>query len=321
MSELKDLDVSIVVPVYNSMETLDELVARLAKVLTSTVHVFEIILVNDGSSDASWEKICQLAKKYKQLKGVNLMRNYGQHNALLCGTRKAQYPIIVTLDDDLQNPPEQIPQLLLKLQKGYDVVYGYPEKEKHGLWRVFSSIFAKFVLSCILREENLRAISSFRAINAVLKQGFFDYQGTYVFFDALLLRNTSRIGKINLSHVPRKAGKSNYNIKLLMLHGINMLFGSSIFPLRIANILGVLIAGFGLLVFLYVIVHYYFMQVAIPGFTFLAAIISIFSGTQLIILGIIGEYLGRMYFKSIHNSAYLVRESISGDLNADITLS
>lgn len=133
------MNISVIIPVYNSEQTLTALMQRLQPVLEAQTTEYELVLVNDGSSDQSWDVICELSVEHSWLRGINLMRNYGQHNALLCGIRSARYEIIVTMDDDLQNPPEEIPKLLEKLDEGYDVVYGTPQKEQHGFWRDMAS--------------------------------------------------------------------------------------------------------------------------------------------------------------------------------------
>src|SRR6476469_7175584 len=139
-TETKNLSLSVVIPVYHSEKILPELVSRLSQALPAITDEFEVILVNDGSRDNSWQVIESLRKEHSWLRGICMMRNYGQHNALLCGIRAAKYEIVVTMDDDLQHPPEEIPKLLAKLNEGYDVVYGKPEKEQHGIFRDALSI-------------------------------------------------------------------------------------------------------------------------------------------------------------------------------------
>lgn len=319
MAELDDLQVSVVVPVYNSANTLDELVSRLNNVLTDTVNDYEIILVNDGSKDDSWKVISALAKKHNNLKGLNLMRNYGQHNALLCGIRRATYPLTVTLDDDLQNPPEEIPKILSALNDKYDLVYGYPREIKFGIWRRFSSIVTKFIISRIVGRKILQSISSFRAFRTNIRDVFADYSGYYVSLDILLLRDIEKISSISVEHRVRGVGKSNYNFRKLVLHTLNMLFSCSIIPLRFASILGLVIAFFGFITLLYVVIHYLFIEQVIPGFTFLASLISIFSGTQLLALGIMGEYLGRVHFRLAEFKTYFVKETLNFDKSGKLT--
>ncbi len=162
--------VSIVVPVYNSQDTLADLAQRLEAVLPAASSAFELILVNDGSRDESWTVICGLAARYAWVRGINLMRNYGQHNALLCGIRAAQHEIIVTIDDDLQNPPEEIPGLLAKLGEGFDVVYGTPQRQQHGLWRDLASSITKLALQGAMGAQTARNVSAFRAFRTQVRE-------------------------------------------------------------------------------------------------------------------------------------------------------
>src|SRR5947208_3194774 len=164
----KSSPVSVVVPVHNSAESLPGLAARVESVLNSFECPFELILVDDGSCDGSWGIIRELAAKFPAVRGIALMRNYGQHNALLCGIRAARTEVIVTLDDDLQNPPEEIPKLLDKLSEGHDVVYGTPAKGQHGLWRNLASWITKLALQSAIGAETARYVSAFRAFRTDL---------------------------------------------------------------------------------------------------------------------------------------------------------
>ena len=162
---------SILVPVYNGAQTIEELVSQLALVLPGICAEYEAILVNDGSQDGSWQVIQSLAERYPWVRGVNMLRNYGQHNALLCGLRLARCETVITMDDDLQNPPEEIQRLLNKLVEGYDVVYGTPQKEQHGLWRDLASQVTKLALQSSMGVETARNVSAFRAIRTRVRAG------------------------------------------------------------------------------------------------------------------------------------------------------
>ncbi len=175
------MEVSVVVPVYNSEGGLAALVERLERVLSMGFSKYELILVNDGSRDRSWEAIEHLSSRSSWIIGINLMKNYGQHNALLCGIRQARYPIIVTIDDDLQHPPEEILKLLAKLEEGYDVVYGKPEREQHGLLRDLASLVTKFTLQNAMGAATAQSISAFRAFRTDLRSAFGNYAGAFCF--------------------------------------------------------------------------------------------------------------------------------------------
>jgi len=307
----KSLTCSIVVPVYNGAESVSALVERLQTVLPETAGKYEVILVNDGSRDQSWDRILELSKRYVWVTGLNLARNYGQHNALLCGIRQAQYEIIVTMDDDLQNPPEEIPALLAKLAEGFDVVYGTPVSEQHGLWRDLASQFTKIALQGAMGVDTARKVSAFRAFRAFVCDAFGSYHGFSVNIDVLLTWGTNRFTSIPVRHDPRRAGNSNYSFSKLVLHGLNMLTGFSTLPLQLASITGFAFMFFGIGVLAYVFGRYAILGYSVPGFPFLASIIAIFSGAQLFALGIIGEYLARMYFQIMDRPPYALRSKVN----------
>lgn len=300
---------SIVVPVYNSEQTLENLIQRLERVLEGLCPAYEIILVNDGSRDQSWQKIGEVSAGHPQVVGVNLMRNYGQHAALLCGLRQARYDVTITLDDDLQNPPEEIPHLLAELQRGFDVVYGTPQKQQHGLWRNLASYITRLALQSTMGLENARNASAYRAIRTQIRSAFENYQSPFVILDVLLTWGTMRFSAIPVRHEPRQVGVSNYTFRSLVRHAINMTTGFTVVPLQLASLMGFAFALFGILVLIYVVGRYLIQGGSVPGFSFLASTIAIFSGVQLFALGIIGEYLARMHFRLMEKPTYVIRET------------
>jgi len=301
---------SVVVPCYNSANTLPDLVARVCAVLQSLGQPYEIILVNDGSRDSTWDMIYQLAHQYSQVRGINLMRNYGQHNALLCGIREANSDVIVTMDDDLQHPPEEIPILLNKLAEGYDVVYGTPKSEQHGLWRDLASQATKLALQSAMGADIAKNVSAFRAFRTLVRNAFSNYQGPFVSIDVLLTWGTTRFAAVPVRHDPRRVGKSNYTFRKLVSHALNMMTGFSVLPLQLASLIGFGFTLFGFLLLVYVIGRFFVEGGSVPGFPFLASIIAIFSGAQMFALGIIGEYLARMHFRSMMRPYAVIREMI-----------
>jgi undecaprenyl-phosphate 4-deoxy-4-formamido-L-arabinose transferase len=301
--------ISVVVPVYNSEGSLPELIKRLNDILLTASNHFEVLLVNDSSLDRSWDVICHLAQEHDWICGVNLMRNYGQHNALLCGIRMANYEIIVTIDDDLQHPPEEIPKLLNKLGEGYDVVYGTPQQQQHGLWRDLASLVTKMALQSAMGAKIARNVSAFRVFRTGLRDAFANYQSPFVSIDVLLTWGTTRFAAIPVHHAPRLVGKSNYTFRKLITHALNMVTGFSTLPLQFASIIGFLFTFFGLVVLAYVLGRYIVQGGSVPGFAFLASIIAIFSGAQLFALGIIGEYLARMHQRTMERPVYIVRST------------
>jgi len=306
--------ISVVVPVYRSEKTLKELVKRLVSTLSTLTTQAEIILVNDGSPDNSWNVIKQLSREYKQVLGVNLSRNFGQHNALLAGIRSSQYNLIITLDDDLQNPPEEIPVLISKISEGYDVVYGVAENRQDSLFRKWASLGTRLALSSIAGASAARYASSYRIFHSKMKKTFESFGGGYLSIDAVLGWGTTSFGHVAVNHESRREGTSNYKLSKLLLHSVTMLTGYSIIPLRIASIVGLGFLGFGFLVLAWVIGRFVVTGGSVPGFPFLASIVTLFSGAQLFSLGIIGEYIGRMHFRVMDRPTYIISETIQKKL-------
>lgn len=300
---------TVVIPVYNSESTLQNLITRLATVLPEITTHYEAILVNDGSRDKSWEVICELTQEHDWVRGINLMRNYGQHNALLAGIRAAQHEIIVTIDDDLQNPPEEISKLLDKLAEGYDVVYGTPTLQRHNLGRGLASRITKIALSTSMGVEAARNASAFRAFRTSLRNAFAEYSSPDIILDVLLTWGTTRFSHVMVQHNARQVGSSGYTVLKLFNHTLNMMTGFSTLPLRIASLTGFLFTIFGFIILFVVFGAYVIEGSSVPGFPFLASVITIFAGVQLFGIGIIGEYLGRIHFRSMHRPSSVIRDT------------
>lgn len=302
---------SVVVPVYNSEASLEELVARLKPVLAATGAPFELILVDDGSRDGSGRVIEELTSRHAWVHSIHLMRNFGQHNALLCGIRAARHDVIVTMDDDLQNPPEEIPKLLEKLGEGFDVVYGTPETKQHGIFRNLASRITRVALQSSMGAETARHASAFRAFRTCLRDAFASYRSPFVSIDVLLTWGTGRFAAVRIDHRPRHAGRSNYTLRKLVVHALDMMTGFSTLPLQIASLTGFVFTLFGLAVLAYVLGRYALEGGSVPGFPFLASVIAIFAGAQLFALGIIGEYLARMHFRMMEKPTYVSRRDLT----------
>lgn len=303
--------ISVVVPVYNSAAILPDLVKRLEPVLSATGGPFELILVNDGSRDESWKVVGQLAARHPWVRGLCMMRNYGQHNALLAGIRSACFDVTITMDDDLQHPPEELPKLLAKFAEGFDVVYAPPEQEQHGLLRDMASIITKLALQSAMGSETARKVSAWRVFRTQLRAAFAAFHSPFVSIDVLLTWGTIKFGALRLRHDPRVAGKSNYTIPKLIRHAVNMMTGFSVLPLQLASVIGFTFTLFGFGVLAYVLGMFFWHGSSVAGFPFLASIIAIFSGAQLFALGIIGEYLARMHFRTMDKPTYSVREVVT----------
>jgi glycosyltransferase involved in cell wall biosynthesis len=301
--------ISVVVPVYRSAETLPELARRLIATVEPVSDVYEIILVEDCSPDASWSIIEGLTTQHPTIRGIRLSRNYGQHNALLCGIRSARFDTTVTLDDDLQNPPEEIPKLLALLGPSADVVYGTPITEAHGFLRDVASRITKIALQEAMGADVARNVSTFRVFRTRLRDAFQSYRGPHVSIDVLLTWGSTRFAHTPVAHAPRRVGQSGYTLRKLIAHALNMATGFSTVPLQLASFIGFAFFVFGLAVLLYVFANYLINGPNnVPGFAFITSMIAIFGGAQLFALGIIGEYLARMHFRAMDRPTYLVRE-------------
>lgn len=301
---------SVVVPVYNSELSLPALLERLEPVLASLCSDYEVVLVNDASRDRSWEVIHALCLTRLWVRGINLMRNFGQHNALLCGLRAARFEVVITMDDDLQNPPEEIPKLISKLSEGYDVVYGASPRGRQGLWRELASRITRLVLRRIMGVEAANQVSSFRAVRAPVCKAFSNYRSPFVSIDVLLSWVSSRFAWVHVAQHQRERGVSNYTFSKLVSHAFTMLTGFSTWPLRLASFVGFTFTVFGVAVLLFVLARYLVQGGSVPGFPFLASAIAIFSGAQLFALGIIGEYLARLHYRMMERPPYVVRDQI-----------
>ena len=304
------MNLSVIIPVYNGADTLRPLVTRLQPVLDDLAGQYELILVNDASRDDSWPVICELGQEHAWVRGIDLMRNYGQHNALLSGLRAARYEVSVTMDDDLQHPPEEIPALVNKLNEGYDVVYGPPQEEQHGFWRDVASRVTKLAMQSAMGAEAARNASAFRAFRTNVRDAFADYDSSFISLDVLLTWGTTRFSAVPVRHESRQVGASNYTFGKLMRHAVNMMTGYSTVPLQLASVLGFAFTLFGVLLLIYVVGRYLIRGGSVPGFPFLASVIVIFSGAQLFCLGIIGEYLARVHFRSMGRPTAVVRNTI-----------
>jgi undecaprenyl-phosphate 4-deoxy-4-formamido-L-arabinose transferase len=277
--------------------------------LSGLTSDYEIILVNDGSTDNSWQMIENLADEHPEVCGINLMRNFGQHNALLCGIRQCNYEVIVTLDDDLQNPPEELPILLAKLEQGFDVVYGTTENLSHNPFRVLMSRLTRVFVKHTMGIPNALSISPFRAFRSYLRDSFANFNNPFVSIDVLLTWGTTKFAAVPVRHLKRQEGKSGYSLRHLTVQALNMLTGFSTLPLRLASLNGIVCIIFGISALAYVLVRYVVNGGSIPGFPFLACLIIIFSGSQLFALGVIGEYLARMYLRSIERPSYVIQSN------------
>ncbi|WP_406313525.1 glycosyltransferase family 2 protein [Streptosporangium sp. NBC_01639] len=303
------MSVSVVIPCYRSARTLPTLVARLMPVLRDLSVRHEVILVVDGSPDDTWETAVELAHRFEGVRAIHLSRNYGQHNALVAGIREAGCEVVVTMDDDLQHPPEQIPLLLATLEGDrLDLVYGVPHSEEHGFLRNVASQLVKAGMAGGLGIRTARTISAFRAFRTCLRDGFEGLSGPHASIDVALSWSTTKVGSVRVHMIERAQGRSNYTPRLLVRHALNMLLGYSATPLRMASWLGFLTGVFGLLLGGTVLWRFAAGDTTVAGFTTIASMVALFSSAQLISIGVLGEYVGRIHGSGMGRPTYVVRE-------------
>jgi glycosyltransferase involved in cell wall biosynthesis len=306
------LFVSVVVPCYRSAHTLPTLVTRLSEVMPTVTTAYEVILVVDGSTDDTWDVAHGLAVRNGPVRAIRLARNYGQHNALIAGVRAARYDVVVTMDDDLQHPPEEIPKLLGALTEDVDLVYAVPKTEEHGLVRNVTSRMVKTGLSGAMGVKDARLVSAFRAFRTFLRTGFDTVSGPHVSVDVSLSWGTTRIAAVTVRMDERTDGRSGYTARKLFTHALNMVLGYTVTPLRLVTYLGFLVGIGGLLLFVRLLWLYFSGDTSIAGFTTVASMIALFSSAQMVAIGVLGEYVGRVHSHGMGRPTYVIRARTDG---------
>jgi polyisoprenyl-phosphate glycosyltransferase len=307
------MKVSIVIPVYNGAKSIEQLVNVIFEQLHNRIDL-EIILVNDFSTDESWGKLVSLQKKYtNELIVVDLSNNFGEHNAVMAGYHYCQGDYIVNIDDDFQNPPSEILKLLDKIQEGHEVVYSVYSEKKHSFFRNIGSKLNDKVANIMLKKPHNLYLSSFRIISASLLQQIIRYEGPYPYIDGLILKATSKISQVGVTHNPRSNGNSNYTFVKLIRLWSHMFFNFSITPLRIATILGGIFSLFGFLGAIVFIVEKLFNPELQIGWASLMVSVFTLSGIQLFMMGIIGEYVGRIFLSQNKMPQFVVHQVLKGD--------
>jgi len=300
-------DVSVVVPVYRSEGTLAELCARLDKVFRSRSLEYELIFVDDDSPDDSWQVLTELQEQYPdRIVAVQLMRNAGQHNALMCGFRHVRGRYVLTMDDDLQHPPEEIPKLLDAIENsGDDLVYGVPAQKQHESWRNLGSMLVTTFYRIVFRSKV--RLSALRIMRRELVESILSYDLNYTFIDGLLAWNTTRVSQIPVEHHARSTGRSGYSLSKLVILALNLFTNFSLLPLQFVSAVGMLASLSGFAVALFYLMRYFLAAITVPGYASQIVAILVLGGLQLLALGILGEYVGRLHLNVNRKPQYTVR--------------
>jgi undecaprenyl-phosphate 4-deoxy-4-formamido-L-arabinose transferase len=305
-----DVVFSVVIPVFNEEGNLKPLYTRLTRIMRNLKKPYEIIFVDDGSSDRSFHILKDIYEKDKRVKIVRFTRNFGQHPAVMAGFNTASGEVIITLDADLQNPPEEIPKLIEKLDEGYEAVFGVFQERKHSAFRRAGSQFAKLVLSRVSPVETTD-LSGFRALRSYAVDQIKLLNEKSKFLDGLLCWMGYKVGTVEVQHDERYSGKTKYTPFKLVSLWLDMVVSFTDLPLKIATFGGLFIGIVGFALALFYIVRYFLYGFGVPGFATIVILITFFSGVQLFALGILGEYVGRMNKEVKNKPEYIISEIIS----------
>lgn len=298
---------TIVIPVYNGAKTIglliDELISRMEQ------KGLEIVLVNDGSSDNSHDVCLAIFKKYNSIvKYINLARNFGEHNAVMAGLNHSTGDYMVIIDDDFQNPPEEIAKLIdVAIAGGHDVVYSYYAEKQHSLFRNLGSRFNNLVASCLLHKPKDLYLSSFKCMNRFVVNEVIKYKGPFPYVDGLIWRSTRNVGKVLVRHEKRLEGRSNYTLRKLVRLWTNMFVNFSVYPLRMSTFLGIIFSFIGIIFSVLAIIDKLIHPEIPMGITSIMVAILAFAGVQLLMLGLIGEYLGKLFLANNQTPQYVER--------------
>jgi len=297
---------SVVIPVYNSSNSINLVIDKTVEFFNSSKLEYEIILINDGSEDGSWQEIKEISKKNKKIKSINLLKNYGQHIAIKCGFMKSKGDWIITMDDDLQNDPSELSKLIEKTKEGYDLVIGEYKEKKHNFIRRVGSKFINRIVRKIFYNNKKIYLSNFRIIKKDIINRFLNISYSYPYIPGLLLALSRKATNVLVNHDERFFGKSNYNFRKIISLVFNIVFGFSMMPLNVIILLGFLFSALSFLIGVFFLFLKIFSLVSVPGWTSIIVLISIFNGLIFLILGMIGQYLIKFIRPSNINEKFFI---------------
>jgi polyisoprenyl-phosphate glycosyltransferase len=304
------IELSIVVPVYRSQDCLDTLISETISTLSRSdlVRSYEIILVNDDSPDGSWTEITRIANEYPQVRGISLLKNFGQHNATMAGLKESVGRYVVVMDDDLQHPPEAIPEIVERLRNGADVCYTIYRHRKHAAWKKLGSWINNAAATVLLGKPHALYLSSFKGLSRVVVDAVTRYDGPFTYIDGLILDVTRNIDVLPVDHQDRLVGEGNYNLVRSISLWLKMATSFSVLPLRVASIAGILlgIAAAGMAA--YVVIRVLVLGTPYPGWASVIVTVLLVGSMQLLGIGLVGEYIGRAYLRMNNKPQFIVRE-------------
>ncbi len=317
MKDKTDCQYSIVIPCYKSGNWIEELVSRIDTVMTSIGEPFELILVNDASPDNTWTEIQRVTRKYPFIHAFDMFTNVGQFRALICGFEHARGQWIITMDDDLQHPPEEIPKLInaIKAQPNLDCIMGIPREKKHSRIRNLGSRFMNWLNTVFFGKPSSLKLSSFRIMRGELLRAVCTHPTSKPIIGPLILKSTKRLANTEVKHHLRTQGRSGYNYIKLMSLTLDNIFYNSTLPLKFFSVLGLISSLSSILIAAYFFISYIFGTIKIPGFTTHVLLICFFGGTSLFLIGLLGEYVIRILDEVNRPPRYIVRQEICSKSN------
>lgn len=311
--------VSFVIPCYRSEKKIEDVILEIEGAMDMLpLYSYEIILVNDCSPDNTWDKICELVKSHDEVRGYSLARNFGQHAALMAGLNKSKGDIVVCLDDDGQTPADEVGKLLYQIEAGADVAYARYSHKKHNLFRNFGTAMNEWMAHVMLGKPKDLFVSSYFAARRYVVDEMIKYKSSYPYVIGLVLRTTRNIVNVDVTHRSRTVGSSGYTFSKLMGLWINGFTAFSIKPLRIGTLVGGIFAGLGFIYGVYTIIKkLMYPDLPITGFSALMTAIVFMNGMLMIMVGLAGEYIGRIYISQNNNPQYVIRDEVEHDANEE----
>lgn len=304
---------SVVIPVYNSEAIVGRTIDRTLDFFRQNRFKCEIVLVNDGSQDRSWDVIRQKALEHPDVIAINLLRNYGQHNANFCGFQHCSGDYVITMDDDMQNPPEEIIHLINKAAEGYDLVIGRFKQKKHALYRRIGTLLIGAVNRKIFYKQKDLVLTNFRMIRRDVIDRVITYKTSYPYIPGLTLMFSNQRANVLVEHKDREVGKSNYNLKKILQLVFTILFNYSSFPLRLLSGIGVIISGSSFLLSAYFVLKELIHGTQVPGWTSIVVLLSFFNGLLMLILSMMGEYIVRLLNQTSSSTGFHIKELVRYD--------
>ena len=306
--------ISYVIPCYRSEKTIESVITEIEETMSFLQnYTYEIVLVNDGSPDNTWGKICEIVKDHKEVRGFNFAKNFGQHAALMAGLNNVTGDIIICLDDDGQTPANEATKLIRAIEDGADAVYAKYDNKKHSAFRNFGTAMNEWMTEVMLGKPKKLYVSSYFAVRRFVVDEMIKYKGSYPYVIGLVLRTTKNIVNVDVNHRSREIGTSGYNFAKLLGLWVNGFTAFSIKPLRIATVMGCVFAFIGFIYGIYTIIKRFVLPDIPAGFSALMAAIIFFGGMTMLMLGMAGEYIGRTYISINDNPQYVVRDVVSSD--------